>query len=338
MSDLEVVSFHPEPEQFAWTFGGVAPVMRIRTPVVLEVFTEDAFAGRVRSENDLVSRVCEFPFVNPQTGPFYIEDAEPGDTLAVHFVSITPARDWGASTTIPLFGSLTSTHQTALLNEPLPELVWMYHFDRAANTCRFTARHGDFTVDLPMDPMHGTVGVAPASLEVRSALVPDAFGGNMDTPQMRAGTTCYLGVNVPGALFSLGDGHARQGEGETCGVAVETAMNTVMVIDLIKGMPCPWPRLETDHHIMTAGSARPLEDAFRIAQTELVHWLAGQQGMHVMDAYQLVSQGVEAPLANVVDINYTSIAKIAKAYLPATEVMDGAHARLRELAAGYSGR
>jgi acetamidase/formamidase len=338
MSDLEVVSFHPEPGQFAWTFGGAAPVMRIKTPVVLEVFTEDAFAGRVRSENDLVSQVCEFPFVNPQTGPFYIEDAEPGDTLAVHFVSITPARDWGASTTIPLFGSLTGTHLTALLNEPLPELVWMYQFDRAANTCRFTARHGDFTVDLPMNPMHGTVGVAPANLEVRSALVPDAFGGNMDTPEMRAGTTCYLGVNVPGALFSLGDGHARQGEGETCGVAVETAMNTVLVLDLIKGTPCPWPRLETDHHIMTAGSARPLEDAFRIAQTELVHWLAGQHGMDVMDAYQLVSQAALAPLANVVDVNYTSIAKIAKEYLPAGEAMNGAHARLRELAAGYSGR
>jgi acetamidase/formamidase len=338
MSDLEVVSFHPEPGQFAWTFGGVAPVMRIRTPVVLEVFTEDAFAGRVRSENDLVSRVCEFPFVNPQTGPFYIEDAEPGDTLAVHFVSITPARDWGASTTIPLFGSLTNTHLTALLNEPLPELVWMYQFDRAANTCRFTARHGEFSVDLPMNPMHGTVGVAPANLEARSALVPDAFGGNMDTPEMRAGTTCYLGVNVPGALFSLGDGHARQGEGETCGVAVETAMNTVIVLDLIKAAPCPWPRLETDRHIMTAGSARPLEDAFRIAQTELVHWLAGHYGMDVMDAYQLVSQAVEAPLANVVDVNYTSIAKIAKEYLPAAEAMDGAHGKLRELASGYSGR
>jgi len=104
-------------------------VARIRTPVVLDVFTEDAFFGRVRSENDLVSQVCEFPFVNPQTGPFYVEGAEPGDTLAVHFVSITPARDWGASTTIPLFGALTSTHLTALLNEPLPELVWMYQLE-----------------------------------------------------------------------------------------------------------------------------------------------------------------------------------------------------------------
>jgi len=332
VSDLQVVSFRPERDQYAWTFGGAAPVGRIRTPAVLEVFTEDAFFGRVRSQNDLVSEVCEFPFVNPQTGPFYIEGAEPGDTVAIHFVSITPARDWGASTTIPLFGALTGTHLTALLNEPLPELVWLWHFDQAAQTCRFTPRHGDFTVDMPMNPMHGTVGVAPASLEVRSALVPDAFGGNMDTPEMRAGTTCYLGVNVEGALLSLGDGHARQGEGETCGVAVETAMNTVAIVDLIKGAQCPWPRLETDEYIMTAGSARPLEDAFRIAQTELSRWVASQCRMDVMDAYQLVSQGVEAPLANVVDVNYTSIAKMPKRYLPGGPVMDDAHAKLRGMA------
>jgi acetamidase/formamidase len=333
VTDLAVVNFRPERNQYAWTFGGVPPVARIKPPVVLDVFTEDAFFGRVRSENDLVSQVCEFPFVNPQTGPFYVEGAEPGDTIAVHFVSITPAKDWGASTTIPLFGSLTATHLTALLNEPLPELVWIYQFDTAANTCRFTARHGGFTVDLPMNPMHGTVGVAPANLEARSALVPDAFGGNMDTPEMRAGVTCYLGVNVEGGLLSLGDGHARQGEGETCGVAVETAMNTVMIVDLVKGTPCPWPRLETDEYIMTAGSARPLEDAFRIAQTELVLWLARQYGMDTMDAYQLVSQAVEAPLANVVDVNYTSIAKIPKRYLPAGDVMGGTHAALREQAA-----
>src|SRR5713226_8802853 len=332
MSDLQVVTFKPEADQYAWTFGGVSPVSRIRTPVVLDVFTEDAFGGRVRSENDLVSQVCEFPFVNPQTGPFHIEDAEPGDTLAVHFVSITPARDWGASTTIPLFGALTGTHLTALLTDPLPELVWMWQLDLAAWTCRFTARQGDFTVDMPMNPMHGTVGVAPANLEARSALVPDAFGGNMDTPEMCAGTTCYLGVNVEGALLSLGDGHARQGEGETCGVAVECAMNTVLVVDLIKGTPCPWPRLESDTHIMSAGSARPLEDAFRIAQHDMVTWVASLCGLDLLDAYQLVTQAVESPLANVCDTNYTSIAKMAKRYLVAADPMDGAHARLRELA------
>jgi len=324
--------YRPRAGEFVWTFGGVAPVARITPGTVLQVSTEDCFAGRVRATGDLVSEVVEFPFVNPQTGPFHVEGAEPGDTLAVHFVSIEPARDWAASTTVPLFGALTSTHLTATLQDPLPEVVWIWQLDAARRLCRFEARFGDFTVDLPMDPMHGTVGVAPANLEVRSSLVPDAHGGNMDTPEMRAGVTCYLGVNVPGAQLSLGDGHARQGEGETCGVAVECAMDTVVIVDLVKGVPCPWPRLESDTHIMTTGSARPLEDAFRIAQVELVHWLRDGYGLDLLDAYQLVTQAVEAPLANVVDTNYTSVAKIRKEYLPGGAPFGGIHARLREQA------
>jgi acetamidase/formamidase len=333
--DPVVRTFRPEPADFVWTFGGAPPLARVAPGTILELFTEDCFAGRVRGVDDLVSEVCEFPFVNPQTGPFYIEGAEPGDTLAVHFISIEPARDWAVSTTVPLFGALTSTHLTATLQDPLPEVVWIWQLDRERRLCRFESRFGDFQVDLPMSPMHGTVGVAPANLEVRSALVPDAHGGNMDTPEMTAGVTCYLGVNVEGALFSIGDGHARQGEGETCGVAAECAMNTVVVVDLIKGRPCPWPRLESDTHIMSTGSARPLEDAFRIGQTDLVRWLEADYGLHMLDAYQLASQGVESPLANVVDTNYTAVTKLRKEWLPAQPAMQETHARLVELAAGY---
>jgi len=331
-----VFAYRPEADQFAWTFGGAAPVMRVRPGSVLELWTEDCFAGRVRSSSDLVSEVCQFPFLNPQTGPFYIEGAEPGDTLAVHFISIEPSRDWAASTTVPLFGSLTSTHLTATLQDPLPEIVWMWQLDRVARLCRFEAREGNFTVDLPMVPMHGTVGVAPANLEVRSALVPDAYGGNMDTPEMQAGVTCFLGVNVEGALFSIGDGHARQGEGETCGVAIECAMDTVVAIDLIKDYPTPWPRLESDTHVMSTGSARPLEDAFRIAQTDLVAWLVSDHGLAKMDAYQLISQAVESPLANVCDTNYTSLAKIRKEWLPARRGrLTDVHQQLREIGRSY---
>jgi acetamidase/formamidase len=136
--------------------------------------------GKVRRTEDLVSEVIEFPFVNPQTGPFYVEGAEVGDTLALYFVSIEPSRDWAASSTIPLFGALTQTHATAGLQEQLPEIVWMYELDATARTVTYRARDGDHSVSLPMDPMHGTVGVAPASLEARSSLVPDAHGGNMD--------------------------------------------------------------------------------------------------------------------------------------------------------------
>jgi acetamidase/formamidase len=250
----------------------------------------------------------------------------------VHFVSVEPARDWAASTTVPLFGALTSTHTTATLQPTLPEVVWMWDLDRERRTCAFTTREGDLRIELPMDPMHGTVGVAPANLEVRSALVPDAHGGNMDTPEMRAGTTCYLGVNVEGALLSLGDGHARQGEGETCGVAVECAMNTVVIVELLKGVATPWPRLESDTYIMSTGSARPLEDAFRIAQLDMVRWLERDYGFAALDAYQFLTQAGESPLANVCDTNYTALSKIRKEWLPPGTAHRDLHRRLRETA------
>ena len=203
-------------------------------------------------------------------------------------------------------------------------------------------RHGvvgvhDIEVELPMDPMHGTVGVAPANLEVRSALVPDAHGGNMDTPEMRAGVTCFLNVNVEGALFALGDGHCRQGEGETCGVAVEAAMDTTVILDVLKGVPTPWPRLESDDHLMSTGSARPLEDAFRIAHGDLIAWLVEEFGFDRFDAYQLVTQISESPVANVCDPNYTFVAKAPKRYLPGSEVYASSRARLLEIANAYRG-
>lgn len=333
-SSEDVVRFEPDaegdPTALAYTFGGCEALVSVRPGAVVSTWTLDCFAGRIRSTSDLVSQVCDPRYLNPQTGPFFVEGAQPGDTLAVHFRSITPRESQGVSTTVPLFGSLTATHLTAMLHDPLPERTWVYEIDSAAGLVRYDALDSPYVVDLPLDPMHGTVGVAPALGEVRSSLTPGDWGGNMDTPEMRAGTTCYLGVNVEGALFSLGDGHARQGEGETCGVAVECAMDTVLVLDLVKGAsPTAWPRLEDDTFIMTTGSARPLEDAFRIAHTELVSWVAELTGLSAMDAYQLVSQTALTPIANVVDTNYTVVAKIDKRYLRGATVMDGIHQRLR---------
>jgi amidase len=307
--------------------------MKVKPGDVLEVWTDDCFAGLVETVDDLPSK--KITAFNPQTGPFFVEGAEPGDTLALHFVSIEPSRDWAVSTTFPLFGALTSTTRTVTLQEPLPELVWRYDVDRERRIVHFEARKGDFATDLPLDPMHGTVGVAPAGGEARSSLVPDAHGGNMDTPEMRSGTTCYLGVNVEGALFSLGDGHCRQGEGETCGVAVEAAMETVLIVDLVKGRLTPWPRLETDEVIMSTGSARPLEDAFRIAHGDLVRWLAEECDLDPLDAYQLVSQISESPVANVCDPNYTFVAKAPKRYLPNGDVYASTRTALKEIAAAY---
>jgi acetamidase/formamidase len=332
MSDLERCNYRPTAGEYAWTFGGAAPVRSVRPGTVMELWTEDAFCGAVRSTDDLPSAVIDFPFVNPQTGPFYVEGAEPGDTLALHLVSIEPSRSWAASATIPLFGALTSTPQTASLQPPLPERVWIYDVDTARRTITYHASQSELALELPLDPMLGTIGVAPSRLEVRSSLVPDSHGGNLDSPEVRAGVTCYLGVNVKGALFSVGDGHCRQGEGETCGVAAEAAMDVVLVVDLLEGISTPWPRLESDTHIMSLGSSRPLEDAFRIAHADLVGWISAEHGIDTLDAYQLVSQIAETPVANVVDPNYTIVAKARKQYLPKGPVYRGVHAKLRELA------
>jgi acetamidase/formamidase len=335
-SSMEVIEFRPERAQYAFTFGGVAPVRRIQPGTVLRLWTEDAFCGNIRQVTDLPSSALTMPFVNPQTGPFYVAGAQPGDTLALHFVDLTPARSFGASCTIPLFGGLTGTDRTATLQDPLPERAWIYEVDTERQTVAFQAQASDLRVELPMDPMLGTVGVAPAAGEVRSSLVPDTFGGNMDTPEMRAGATCYLAVNVDGGLFSVGDGHYRQGEGEACGTAVEGAMDVTLVVELIKGGGPAWPRLETDEHLIVVGSSRPLEDAWRVSQVGMVTWLMDLYGLDKMDAYQLLSQTSQSPLANVVDVNYSAVTKVPKALLPPATAYDGMHRQLREIAATIS--
>jgi acetamidase/formamidase len=331
---VDVVEFRPEPDQYAWTFGGVAPTHRIAPGTVLKLWSEDAFSGRLTRSDQRASEVLVITEINPQTGPFYVEGAEPGDTLALHIADLTPARDWGASSLIPLFGGLTGTDRTALLHEPLPELSWIYQLDRAKGTLLFEALRGEFQVELPLAPMLGTIGVAPAGREVRTSLVPDKFGGNMDTPEMHAGTTVYLGVNVEGAMFSIGDGHYRQGEGETCGVAVEGAMDTTLIVELIKGGAPEWPRLEHDDEYVVIGSGRPLEDAWRASQVGMIAWLGELYGLHRMDAYQLLTQTARSPLANVCDTNYSALTKIEKRLLPAADAHGGMHRHLRSLAEG----
>jgi acetamidase/formamidase len=334
----DLIEYRPGAGDYAYTFGGRPAVRHVRPGDLISMYTEDCFGGVVRSTDDLPSRVCNFPFLNPVTGPFHVDGAEPGDTLALHFVEIAPARDWAVTTTLPHFGALTSTHTTATLQEPLEERVWKYDVDAAAGVVRYHASRSGHTVELPLSPMHGTVGVAPAAGEARMTITPDAHGGNMDTPELRAGVTVYLGVNVDGALFAIGDGHCRQGEGEVTGAAVEAAMNTVVAVELIKGVATPWPRLESDDALLSTGSARPLEDAFRISQHDLVTWSAGLTGLDTLDAYQLIAQAGQAPVGNVVDTNYTMVAKVAKKYLTAVgaaAAYDGVHERLRALGRQY---
>jgi amidase len=331
MSD--VIRYELDEKQLRYTFGDHPPVAEVPPGSVLVTGTQDCFAGAVRTVDDLPSQVC--PAFNPVTGPFHVPGAEPGDTLALHFSRIVPSRDWGMSATFPHFGALTTTHTTAMLHPPLEERVWKYDIDTAAGTVTFHARRSDHTVTLPMDTMLGTVGVAPAAGEARATIVPDMHGGNLDTPEIRPGTTVYLGVNVPGALFAFGDGHARQGQGEVCGVAVETAMNVTVAVELIKNKPTPWPRIETDDRFISIGAARPLEDAYRISQHDLITWVCELSGLETLDAYQLVSQAGTAAPGNVCDPNYTMHAAVGKSVLAAATAYEGVHDRLRALTADW---
>ncbi len=329
---MQEINFTPERSQYVYTFGGAAPAMRIKPGTVLRLWSEDAFNFALQSSDDLPSAKLDMRYVNPQTGPFYVEGAEPGDTLALHIVDLSPARSFGASTTIPFFGGLTSTDRTAFLQEALPEATWIYEVDTARQTVGFQSQFGDLEIALPLECMLGTVGVAPPANEVRTSLVPERFGGNMDTPEMKVGTTAYLGVNAEGALFSIGDGHYRQGEGEACGTAVEGAMNSVLIVDLIKGSGPVWPRLENDDYWMVVGSSRPMEDSWRIAQVEMVDWFGEMFGMHRMDAYQLLTQISLAPIANAVDANYSVVVKVKKSLMPSGMAYGGMHQQLREAA------
>lgn len=333
---MEIIEFTPSFEDLVYTFGGSKPAMRIKPGTLLKLWSEDAFNNTIKSITDLSSEKVDLHHVNPQTGPFYIEGAEPGDTLAIHIVDLKPARAYGVSSAIPFFGGLTSTDRTATLQDPLPDTTWIYDVDTAKNTVGFQSRFGDLLIDLPIECMLGTIGVAPSGGEVRSSLVPERFGGNMDSPEVRAGSTIYLGVNVEGALFSIGDGHYRQGEGEACGTAVEGAMHSMIIVDLIKGGAPAWPRIENDGFYMAVGSSRPMEDSWRIGQLELVRWFQELYKLHQMDSYQLLSQITKAPIANVVDANFSVVIKAGKELAPAADAYAGIHASFREMARGLS--
>ncbi|HEY6931093.1 MAG TPA: acetamidase/formamidase family protein, partial [Thermoanaerobaculia bacterium] len=229
---------------------------------------------------------------------------------------LEPARDYGISSSFPGFGALNGTDRTAMLGPELPETVWFYRIDRARGVARAQSQDGKRSWEVGLAPFLGCLGVAPSGGEVRSTIVPDNFGGNMDCPEVRAGNTVFLQVRVPGALLSFGDGHYAMGEGEIIGTAIEGAMNVEVTVDLIKKRETPWPRIENSDWMMSVGAARPLEDAARIAFKDMVQWVREKTGLSEMDAYQFVSQNAQAPIVEIVDPQYTVLVKIPKARLP----------------------
>ena len=300
------------PRDYSYVFNPYRePIAQVKPNGRVTIHTNDAFESRITKKEDLPSRaLATAKFLNPQTGPIYVEGAEPGDTLAVHIESIQLKRDFAVSVLIPYLGRLTSTTLTRTLQEPLPERVWIWNLvdggDKLVNE--------ELDVELAWEPFLGTLAVAP-DLEAITALSPGPFSGNMDVPDVRPGNTVYLPVWNPGALVYTGDCHARQGQGELCGVALEITSKVTVVFEVIKDKTIEWPRIVSDEAIMVVGSARPMEDAARIANTELILWLEQEYGYDRWDAYQLLTQAGGLYVGNMVDTTYSLVASVDKKYL-----------------------
>jgi amidase len=254
-----------------------------------------------------------------EVGPFHIEGAESGDTLVVKILKLTPNRDTAVSRYNPGgISGVAGDSRTRMLNDPLPARPFTWRLDRQRMVGILDMPNSaSKRIEVPLKPMLGRVAVAPAGQEAFGGLWPGDFGGNLDASDIREGVTVYLPVFHPGANFYFGDGHALQGDGEIIGSGLETTMDVTFQFDLIKGKRIRWPRAEDDTHIMVLGSVRPLVDAMRIAYVELIEWLVAEYGFDKMDAFQVVSQVGEVRVANIVDPNYTVVAKFPKKLLPA---------------------
>jgi len=297
-----------QPTEFYNTFSGAhAPVLRIQPGDHVVTSTIDArgfdSAGVQRGQPG-----------NPETGPFYIEGAEPGDTLVVHLLRLETNRATGFSAS--LLAPYTADPgflRAEALREPKTA---NWHIDKQKGVAYLDP--DEFKgprIELPLRPMLGCVGTAPAAKAAVPANVPDNFGGNMDYNGMGAGATVMLPVFEPGALFFLGDGHARQGDGEVVGSAIETSLDVEFSVDLIKRKKINWPRLENQDFIMVLGSSRAINEALQHSTTELMRWLMDSYGFDERGASLLLGQGMEYEISNVVDPEFTIVAKMRKRYL-----------------------
>ena len=296
------------PSTFFNTFSFAhPPALRIKPGDRVITVTIDA-AGFDASERQVASGP------NPQTGPFYVEGAEPGDMLVVTLNRIEPNRNTARSATLLAPYAVDPAFLRSTAERQARQETWT--IDKTKGVARTTSsdlRPG--TLELPLLPMLGCVGTAPRNKEAISTATPGSFGGNMDYAGMVAGVKVMLPVYEPGALLFIGDGHARQGHAEVVGTGLETSMDVEFTVDLIKGKTIGWPRLENDDYILVLGSERPLLQAFQHATTELLRWLMSDYGFDERTASMLMGQAVEYEIANVVDPHFTVVAKIRKVHL-----------------------
>ncbi|MGD9890869.1 MAG: acetamidase/formamidase family protein [Dehalococcoidia bacterium] len=254
------------------------------------------------------------PGGNPQTGPFYIEGAEPGDVIAVRVDRVVPNRPFGRTNTM-LAPNVVDPGFVHELPADRGGGVWQVDTDAwTATLVEPETPLGRFTTVL--EPMMGCFGVAPARGQSISCATSGPHGGNMDYRGFKEGVTMYLPVFVPGALFQLGDGHALQGDGEIVGTGIEISMDVTFSAWIHrKQQPINWPRAENDEFIMAAGNARPLDQAVQHATTELLRWMTEDYALDYRAASTLLGQCIRYGVGNVFDPAYTMIAKVEKRLL-----------------------
>ena len=295
------------PTSYHLTLGQHDPALRIQPGDTVETSTLCA-GGRDREGKAV------FEGGNPQTGPFFIEGAEPGDVLAVRFDRIVPNRPFG----------WTATRVAPNVVEPyfVHELAreWRrgdWEIDLEARTA--TLRRPETTArafTVPIEPMLGCFGVAPPGGQALTTATSSVNGGNMDYRGFGEGTTVYFPVFVPGALFHLGDGHAVQGDGEIVGTGIEISMDVTFTAWIHrKQQPIGWPRAEKGGWMLAAGNARPLDQALQHATTELIRWVLEETTLDLEGAAVILGQCIRYEIGNVFDPAYTVVAKVEKALL-----------------------
>jgi acetamidase/formamidase len=294
-----------EPTQFHRYFSGtIPPALHINPGDTVRTTTVDA-GGRdakgVRRSNG----------GNPETGPFYVETALPGDTLVVKFNRIRLNRDSAGSGDRIVPDALGPGYLHDAKYDDNFNSEWKLDREAGFATLAKPSEHlKDFRVKL--QPMLGCVAVAPGDKEsVRSGWL-GSYGGNMDYNGLREGTTVYLPVNQEGALLFVGDGHAAQGDGELTGDALETSMDVEFTVNLISGQRMGGPRAENDEFLMAMGIANSLPDALRQATTQLARWLEHDYQLTANETAIVLGTSIRYDIAEVVDPQVNIVAKVSK--------------------------
>jgi amidase len=303
------VSVHEfEPTTFHLTIGSHEPVLRVASGDTIRTWCVDS-AGFDRNGKQITDGG------NPQTGPFYVDGAEPGDTLTVRFDRITPNRPRGVTGGL-VAPNVVEPEFLPGLDYAAKESVW-WELDLERGTARLEEPPPGLASlgELPLEPMVGCFGVAPARGEAISTATSAAHGGNMDYRGFREGVTVYLPVFAEGGLFHIGDGHALQGDGEIVGTGIEVSMDVELTLELVKGRKIRWPRADDGTYVMAVGNARPLDQALQHATTELLSLIKEDYGLDYPSASTLLGQCIRYDVGNVFDPAYTIVAKIEKALL-----------------------